>query len=134
MFAPGITETVGLKQCHVCGAVQFERDRFCRRCGASQSSRIDQSNILTKAVTEVVERSDHKTRPLSGSGTLRQSNSSPLVSIVTQVLSERTTPLSANPWAMHLVGALVALPLWLMIVLLSPLEAYIAAKTVARQV
>jgi hypothetical protein len=134
MFAPGITETVGLKQCHVCGAGQLERDRFCRQCGASQSSRIDQSNIITRPVTEAVEQSDYKTRLLSGSETLRQSNSSPLVSIVTQVLSERTIPLSGNPWAMRLVGALVALPLWLMIVLLSPLEAYIAAKAVARQV
>jgi hypothetical protein len=35
--------------------------------------------------------------------------------------------------AMRVVSMLIAVPLWLMIVLLSPLDAYVAAKAVAKQ-
>jgi hypothetical protein len=34
----------------------------------------------------------------------------------------------------RLVSALVAVPLWLMIVLLSPFDAYVAAREIAKQV
>jgi hypothetical protein len=34
---------------------------------------------------------------------------------------------------MRLVSMLIAVPLWLMIVLLSPLDAYAAAKAIAKQ-
>ena len=34
---------------------------------------------------------------------------------------------------MWLVSILIAVPLWLMIVLLAPLDAYVAAKAIAKQ-
>jgi hypothetical protein len=39
----------------------------------------------------------------------------------------------ANRRATRLVSILIAVPLWLMIVLLSPLDAYAAAKAIAKQ-
>ncbi len=138
MFAPETTETIGLRQCQVCGAEQRERDRFCRRCGVSQSRRVDPFNGITGGLTSDAigraDRSAEETRPLSRSGTLRRSYSGPLVGIVTQELSEQTASFHANRWAMLLISILVAAPLWLMIVLLSPLDAYVAAKDIAKQV
>lgn len=130
MYAPDTIETIGLNQCHVCSSELLDRDKFCRRCGASQSSHIDQ----TVDITGRAALSDLETRPSSGGGPLRRSYSDPLIRIVTRELSQRTSPFRANRWAIRLVSALVAVPLWLMIVLLSPLDAVVAAKAVARQV
>jgi hypothetical protein len=127
MLAHQIIPTVGLKQCQSCGAKLLDRDKFCRRCGVEAS---DPSTVVSRRA----DSSDLKAGEVGGTGTLRRSYSGSLVGIVTQELSERTSSLHANRWAMHLVSALVALPLWLMIVLLSPLDAYVAAKAIARQV
>ncbi|MGH8692619.1 MAG: zinc ribbon domain-containing protein [Burkholderiales bacterium] len=141
MFAPETIETSGFKQCRVCGAEQLDRDKFCRRCGVNQSGqsrRVEPLNNITGSVTSDVigraDRVDYETRPLSGGGTLRRSYSGPLVGIVTLELSEQTSSLRTNRWARLLISTLVAVPLWLMIVLLSPLDAYVAAKEIAKQV
>jgi hypothetical protein len=138
MFAPETAETTGFKQCEVCGAAQNKRDKFFRRCGVSRSRYGEPSHWATAGVAGgIVWRADRagcETVPLSGSGTLRRSYSGPLVGMVAQQLSEQTSSLRANHWAMLLISMLVAVPLWLMIVLLSPLDAYVAAKDLARQV
>jgi hypothetical protein len=134
MFAPETAETTGFEQCQVCGAAQIDRDKFCRRCGASQGRRVQPINCITGVVVESANSSGCETAPLSGSGTLRKSYSGPLMNIMTQKLSVQTSRYGANRWAMLLIGMLVAAPLWLMIVLLSPLDAYAVAKDLARQV
>jgi len=81
----------------------------------------------------MADRVGCETAPLSGSGTLRRSYSGRLVGIVTQELSKQTSRCGANRRATLLISMLVAAPLWLMIVLLSPLDAYVAAKDLAKQ-
>jgi hypothetical protein len=123
-----MTETVGLTQCHTCGAELLERDKFCRRCGVDQ-------RLCTVPTTVVPGHSgsfEYETRPLSGGGNRGGSFSGTLVNFVTQSVSERTSGCGANRWAMRLVGALVVAPLWVMIVLLAPLDAYVAAKAIAK--
>ena len=138
MFEQETAETTGFKQCQACGATQRDRDKFCRRCGVSQSLCVDPLICTTSSIAGDVlgrvNRSGCETRPLSDCGTLRRSYSGRLVSIVTHELSEQTSPLCANRWGMFLIRLLVATPLWLMIVLLSPLDAYVVAKDLARQV
>jgi hypothetical protein len=133
-----ITETIGLNQCRVCGAEQINFDIFCRRCGARQSCKIDQSTNTASGITfgyiGSTNNSGYETRPFHVNLTTRRSCSDQLVSIVTQELSERTSSIRANRWVMHLVSVLVTAPLWLMIVLLSPLDAYLAAKNIAKHV
>jgi ribosomal protein L40E len=128
MFAPEMTETIGLKQCHTCGAELLERDKFCRRCGVNQS--------LCAAPLTVVAgqgvRFEYETRPLPGGPNSGGSFSGTLVNFVTQSVSERTSRCGANRWTMRLVGALVMAPLWVMIVMLAPLDAYVAAKAIAK--
>ncbi len=128
MFAPEIIETVGLMQCHTCGAELLERDKFCRRCGVSQRLRTAGSGVAA----DRTDRSEYETRPLAGGKSLGGSFSGMIVNFVTQSVSEGTSHCGANRWTMRLVGALVAVPLWLMIALLSPLDAYVAAKAIAK--
>ena len=128
MFTPEMTETVGLTQCHTCGAELLESDKFCRRCGVNQS-------LCTAPLTVVAGHSGrfkYETRPLPGSANRGGSFSGTLVNFVTQSVSERTSGCGANRWTMRLVGALVMAPLWVMIVLLAPLDAYVAAKAIAK--
>ena len=110
-------ETTGLRLCQACGAEQLGRDKFCRRCGI-------QNGLVAPS----------RTGPLSGTGSLRRSYSGPLIGIVAQKLSEDTSSFRSNRWAMLLISMMVAVPLWLMIVLLSPLDAYVAAKDLSKQV
>jgi len=128
MYAPDTIETVGLKQCSGCNAELLDRDKFCRRCGAGQSGPLELAHEASGKAP-----SSFETSALCG-GALRRSYSDPLIRIVTQELSERTSSLRASRSTMHLISALVAVPLWLMILLLSPLDAVVAAKAVARQV
>ena len=128
MFTPEMTETVGLTQCHTCRAELLESDKFCRRCGLNQS-------LCTAPLTVVDGHGggfEYETRPLRGGANRGGSFSGTLVNLLTQSVSERTSGCVANRWTMRLVGALVVAPLWVMIVLLAPLDAYVAAKAIAK--
>jgi hypothetical protein len=128
MFAQEMTETIGFTQCHTCSAELLERDKFCRRRHVNQS--------LCAAPLTVVAgqggRFEYETRPLPGGAYRGGSFSGTLVNFVTQSVSERTSGCSANRWTMRLVGALVVAPIWVMIVLLAPLDAFVAAKAIAK--
>jgi ribosomal protein L40E len=142
MFELETAETTGLTLCRACGAEQLDRDKFCRRCGVSQNRVVDQVVSIPRGISQSVsydvmasaDRSGCETGALSGSGTLRRSYSGPLVGLVSQKLSEETSSFRANRWVMLLISMMVAVPLWLIIVLLSPLDAYAAAKDLAKQV
>jgi ribosomal protein L40E len=129
MDAPENKETVDLIECHACGAEQPGRDKLCRRCGASQRLKVASAT----SVTSDADWFARETRPLLSTKHY-DSFSGALVNSVTEGVSARASSLSANRWVMRLASALVAVPLWLMIVLLSPLDAYIAARTIARRV
>jgi hypothetical protein len=122
-------ETSDLAYCDACGAKQRGRDKFCRRCGASQRLAIASS-------TGDVNWSSPDTRPLLGIS-YYDSFSGALVKLVTEVVSVRASSLSSslpgNRWTMWLVAALVAVPLWLILVLLSALDAYVAVRAIARR-
>ena len=126
MLAQEMAETTGIKKCHACGAELLERDKFCRRCGVSQG-------VPTSTLTGVTEGTGGEPRSLPDNEAICLSYSSKLVNVVSQDLSARTSSLRANRMEMRLVSMLIAVPLWLMIVLLSPLDAYVAAKAIAKQ-
>jgi hypothetical protein len=137
MFAPETAETTDLKHCQACSAAQITRDKFCRRCGARQCHPVDAFNSTDSGVaSDIVEghdRSGSVTASLPASETLRRSYSGRLVGVVIRELSVQTSSVRASRWMTVLICMLVATPLWLMIVLLSPLDAYVAAKDLAKQ-
>jgi hypothetical protein len=118
-------ETRDLWLCEVCRAERRERDKFCRRCGA----RIDASGGA-----QIVNAAPSSARATSS---LPQ-DISPLVSsrLVAAALSGISTQgaPSHNRLFKWLISALLSIPIWLIIVLLSPLDAYTTAKTISKQI
>ncbi len=120
-----LLETVPLRECHECGYVLLERDRYCRRCGIWQPERERAGNTLT-----TLRFAARNTLP---SPPVYRSVSGPLVNAVTNGIAARTTAQLQNRVAQSLVVALISLPIWLLIVLLSPLDAWVATRAATTQ-
>ena len=118
-------KTVAVKVCSTCDAGLLERDRFCRWCGAPQPARTD--NIALSVIPETSVLA-----PASRAEVYRRV-SGPLVNaVVTGALSGEARE-NQSRFIKRVTLALITIPIWLIIVLLSPLDAYAAVKNLARQ-
>lgn len=124
MLALQEQETTALNQCHGCGAELLPRDKFCRRCGVRQASRYVTS-------TDLARLSECETRPLQSGEDVYQSFSGQLISIVAQSMSARAAVPGGNRHLRRVVCTLITIPIWMLIVMLSPLDALAAAKAAA---
>jgi hypothetical protein len=132
-------ETVAIKACAACGSGLLERDRFCRSCGGRQP---DRASLALKRVPEARQRnglldvaSSYETVELATNPPVmvyRRVSASLVNAVVTGAL---TGPSRENQgiFARRVILALISIPVWLIIVLLSPLDAYAALKNLARQ-
>ena len=128
--------TVSLKICRACGISLLASHRFCRVCGASQG----QTEFVTRRhdavsnqipITRMLARhSERKKRMPEGS--YRSISGSVLDSFVTSDLTAATSRIRSRA-AKRAVAAAITIPLWLMIVLLSPLDALQASRQVTKQ-
>jgi len=117
----GQTEPVGGERCRACNRESTARDNFCRWCGAQQSD-----DLIACAGAECLGQT---TTILSqDEGTPRSLSSLPLEAL-TQAVTIKTGPLCMNRVVALVVAVLVAIPMWLLIILLSPFDAYLSAKT-----
>jgi len=120
--------TVAVKRCASCESGLLERDRFCRRCGVRQPESSASRGLFTAGLVQSGETTSgsHEAR-------LCRKVSGPLLDAVIDGISPAG---SARPgsFVRTAVMALVSLPIWLMIVLLSPLDAYAAARSLVRQI
>jgi hypothetical protein len=121
-----IKETVGLKSCPVCSREIREGDRFCRRCGANQNGR---PGTEPPDVTDTESR--YRTARLPEVDDCRRFSGALMESLVASA-SVRASRIN-NRFAKLVVSALAAAPLWLVIVLLSPFDAYVAARSIANE-
>jgi len=119
-------ETVAIKQCPTCAGELLARDRFCRYCGVNQNDR-----YVTAALT--LDLNNFETRPLGDDKAAYQSLSGMLVNIVAQGLSAKSLSNRAGRGLTRLVAVIATVPIWLLIVLLSPVEAYAAARTITKR-
>src|SRR5262245_577307 len=115
------TETINFKHCQVCSADLLDRDRFCRRCGSPQL----RSHTATTGLTDLT---NYETRLLNGPTRGYQSYSGQLIRVITESLSERTDIQSPSRGLRRLVCTLITIPIWMLIVMLAPLDAYSAAR------
>jgi predicted amidophosphoribosyltransferase len=121
-----IKETAGLKSCPNCSREIREGDKFCRRCGANQNrSPASESSEATEA------ESKYKTSRLPEADDCRRISGSLVKSLVGSV-SVRASRIN-NRFAKLVVSMLAAPPLWLVIVLLSPFDAYVAARSITNE-
>lgn len=128
-------QTVTLNLCFTCEAELRERDRFCRRCGANQSERIPS---LPTTQTKLFAPADgghftspSATAPLVGAEPYRPVSGSLTKALVAGV-SVGAFLRSDTPATRKIILALISIPIWLLIILLSPMDAYATAKTVLR--
>lgn len=121
MISRHLMEATEIKQCHSCANELPASDNFCRRCGILQRA----NSLPPFNNTGWAER---ETRVLWGEEDANQMLSGPLVNALTRGIAEKTAPVHLNPFGARLVVAIVAVPIWLLIILLSPLDAYTAAR------
>ena len=120
------TDTVTIKACCRCSSGLLERDRFCRWCGACQTEETSlYKNSTSPYTTSALGPGDEQAapfRPVSG----------PLVqAMIAGMPAAENTPHYSRA-IRGLVQVLVSIPIWLMIVLLSPFDAYVSARTISR--
>ena len=128
--------TVALKACWACSSGLLEHDKFCRRCGARQSNQESLELNGTPAGASALSAPSCATVAFSSvaRADVYRTISGPLVTaVVTGALSVPATE-NQNPFVKRVILALISIPIWLIIVLLSPLDAYAAVKNLARQV
>lgn len=120
-------KTVAIKECHGCGTGLLEFDIFCRRCG------IHQRNRQTSA--SLPEASAFKTSTLATctDGDVYRRVSAPLVNLVVSGALAGHSIEAKSIALKRVILALISIPVWLIIVLLSPLDAYEAVRSLARQ-
>jgi hypothetical protein len=139
------SETIAIMGCKTCGAGMPQSDRFCRLCGAGQTDSLfpsaslsaslsNQERPVKLASSDSLECSrppaDYATRamptravygPLSG----------PLVTAVADGLSANLALRFLDHRVKRILLVLISVPIWLMIVLLSPLDTYAAVKAIS---
>lgn len=126
MMTSDLRETVTIKQCDHCAAEMPASDNFCRWCGIRQEA-------ATVTAAHRMHRSEFATQIMRSDAGDYQTLSSLLVNTLAQSVAVKTTPLRSNRLGSGVVATLVAIPIWLLIILLSPLDAYAAARGASSQ-
>ena len=123
------TTTVEIKPCRSCGAGLLEESRFCRSCGVAASDSLK----LESRTNPGAESMRYTTNPLSRKE-LYHPVSGPLVSAVVSGVPASANQQASGPLSKRVLLALMALPIWIMIILLSPLDAYQSAKIIGNRI
>ncbi|HWN99757.1 MAG TPA: hypothetical protein VNS63_10850 [Blastocatellia bacterium] len=127
-------KTAAIRACESCAAGILDCDKFCRWCGGSQHAMTTRISAATESHSlGLREPSRYLTTelPLASTSSLRRV-SGPLVSAVVATLASGPVSRPRTALFATAVATLLSFPLWLMIVLLSPLDAYAAAKNLSR--
>jgi hypothetical protein len=133
MFNSHDAITVAVKACASCGGGLLEYDKFCRWCGARQLDFMasDQAGGVPSMNPASKGLSPYTTSALDQPSGLLNRVSGPLVSAVIASVSAGS-PERQSQFVKRAILALISVPIWLIIVLLSPLDAYAAAKNLLR--
>lgn len=131
-------KTVAVKACVACSSGLLDYDNFCRWCGARQPG---------QQALELSQMSELPTGPVACNSTLcatvalagtraelYRRISGPLVNAVATGALVGPSAENQSLFVKRVILALISIPIWLIIVLLSPLDAYAAVKNLARQV
>jgi len=127
-------ETAPLILCPACEAEARKRDRFCRKCGVSLPGQGEHDEELSLGATSPSDLpSTPATSPLSHADTFHRVSGS-LVAAVANGALANTVSYPINRVTRRVIAILISIPIWLLIVLLSPLDAYSAARSVTREI
>jgi hypothetical protein len=130
-------KTVAVKACLACSGGLLEYDRFCRWCGSRQTDSLmsdlqGSAGLLMPYAKTATPLTTSALEPMVEAGLYRRV-SGPLVSAVVAGVSANASAQSRSLFVKRAILALISLPIWLIIVLLSPFDAYAAAKNLLRE-
>jgi hypothetical protein len=133
MYDSSQTITIAIKPCGTCGAGLVEESKFCRLCGALQRPAPSAEVIVSTHSDEPEPLKPFATTPLSQQK-LYHPVSGPLVSAVVAGVPASIPSSAASRLSKRMLLALMAIPIWVMIILLSPLDAYASAKIIGNRI
>ena len=134
MYESDQTTTVAIKPCRSCGAGLIEESRFCRLCGACQSHALPPSSPAIVSVGYSWPEPLQQYATAYVSHQLYHPVSSPLVDAVSAGVPASVSGSRRGGLPKRMLLALMAIPIWLMIILLSPLDAYASAKIIGNRI
>ncbi|MFY9555968.1 MAG: hypothetical protein WAV47_14760 [Blastocatellia bacterium] len=124
--------TVEVKACASCASGLLERDKFCRWCGARQPFLFHGNTRDLQTIADSPSQYATSVLSISERSEVYRRVSAPLVSaVVTGALASSSNQIQSRV-VKRMILALISIPIWLIIVLLSPLDAYAAVKGLAR--
>lgn len=132
------TKTLAVKVCCACGAAILEHNRFCRRCGARQPEQFKVTGAHTSSMIESV--SERQCTPSQYATCIFEKKAKPssyrtvsgsLVRAVIAGMSARVPAQIEGRIARGAAMTLISITIWLIVILLSPLDAYGAVKTIS---
>ena len=135
MSTPDMVATIPVKACTACSGGLLDSDKFCRWCGTPQTLSLSPAALRQDRASSA-SLSLYTTSALNrASGDVRSYRkiSGPLLHALTAGMSRDRSTEPMGRVVRAVVQALVSIPIWLMIVLLSPVDAYVAAKSISRE-
>lgn len=139
-----LDETLQVKACPTCGAGLLETDRYCRWCGRRQTGRAEPSSkgdcqgdrmeTVGEAVREPAAYVTSTLQLRAVESDRYHSVSAPLVDALATGMAGNEQPLLCTGLVRKTLATLMAVPIWLILVLLSPLDAFVAAKSVSKSI
>ena len=135
MFESDQTTTVSIKPCRSCGVGLIDESKFCRLCGAAQNHSVapNSPTTITADNPDCEPLKHYATTPLSQLK-LYHPVSGPLVNAVAEGVPANVPRSPASSVSKRMLLALMAIPIWVMIILLSPLDAYASAKIIGNRI
>lgn len=131
MYNVDQTTTEAISRCISCSA----ECKFCRYCGAAQG------RSSTSAQEPTVPIGNPSNDTLDRYVTTRMTTpklyhpvSGPLVKAVIAGVPATTPHSHLTSWPKRILPALMAIPIWVMIILLSPIDAYTSAKIIGNRI
>ena len=120
MSASCKTEKVAGTLCCNCNRHLSVPDNVCRWCGFQQTELLPAfAREARSSETTVLGRNDE---------VVSRSISKLPMEKLTQSVALTTGSLRLNRWGALVIAVLIAIPMWLLIILLSPFDAYLSAK------
>lgn len=118
--------TLPLKSCTSCGGSLRCHDHFCRWCGLNQKNQLSASqespSTGSNPSSENCPSGEDFYHPITG----------PMTEQIVRGVSEDLSPLPNDGALQKIVQLLIWIPIWLLILLLSPVDAFCAARHISK--
>ena len=131
MNHPDSISTLTIVPCPGCNAGLPEDSRFCRWCGTQLGVDSDPTEQLN--FDAIPAPRDYKTARLNPSN-IYHPVSGPLVTALVAGVPKRAPYATGRGLTKRMLLALMAVPIWVMIILLSPIDAYASAKIIGQRI